>query len=519
MRSLYLFRIILLISIALTVVSTRVFPQKNREEEYLGKADMYKAKKTILDYLSDTLTVRKYGQISDEIWNYAELGMQEFKSSALLIKTLEDEGFRVDKGVAGMPTCFVATWGSGKPVIGILGEFDALPMISQKPLTAVQAPLVDGAPGHGCGHNMMGTAGVAAIVALKKSMEQNGITGTIKFFGSPAEETLISRPYMVRAGLFSDVDAVIDNHASSEFATSYGVNGTAVMSVIFSFRGKTAHAAGEPWTGKSALDGVELMNIASNYLREHIFYTHRLHYVVTEGGEAPNVVPDRASVWYYIRNTDEKLEEMYERVLDCAKGAALASGTILDTVSVLTATHQRHSNKSLAETIQKNIELIGMPDWSESEHQFAKSLQKELGQKETGYPLKTKGLSKPSGVQVGGGSSDVGEVTLIAPTATINFPGVVPGAIGHHWSTVTSNYGRAAWKGLNVGAKAIAASAIDLLTRPKVLEEITKEFEEYSKDHPYKSFLPSGAQPPLDLNKELMDKYRDAMMKLEIRDN
>jgi aminobenzoyl-glutamate utilization protein B len=356
-------------------------------------------------------------------------------------------------------------------------------------------------------------------VALKKSMEQNGITGTIKFFGSPAEETLISRPYMVRAGLFSDVDAVIDNHASSEFATSYGVNGTAVMSVIFSFRGKTAHAAGEPWTGKSALDGVELMNIASNYLREHIFYTHRLHYVVTEGGEAPNVVPDRASVWYYIRNTDEKLEEMYERVLDCAKGAALASGTILDTVSVLTATHQRHSNKSLAETIQKNIELIGMPDWSESEHQFAKSLQKELGQKETGYPLKTKGLSKPSGVQVGGGSSDVGEVTLIAPTATINFPGVVPGAIGHHWSTVTSNYGRAAWKGLNVGAKAIAASAIDLLTRPKVLEEVTKEFEDYSKDHPYKSFLPAGAQPPLDLNKELMDKYRDAMMKLEIRDN
>jgi aminobenzoyl-glutamate utilization protein B len=506
----------------ITLLATLSLPltaQKTKEEDYLGKADLYKAKKNLLELLSDTNMVRKYGLISDAIWSYAELGMQEFKSSALLIKTLEEAGFSVEKNVAGMPTCFVATWGSGKPVIGILGEFDALPMISQKPLSAVQAPLVNGAPGHGCGHNMMGTAGVAAIVALKKTMEENNIPGTIKFFGSPAEETLISRPYMVRAGVFKDVDAVIDNHAASEFATSYGINGTAVMSVIFSFKGKTAHAAGSPWTGKSALDGVELMNIASNYLREHLFYTHRLHYVVTEGGEAPNVVPDRASVWYYIRNTDERLEEMYARVLDCAKGAALASGTVLDTVTVLTATHQRHSNKALAEVIQKNIELIGMPAWTEQENQFAKALQKELGEKETGYPLKPKGLSKPSDVQVGGGSSDVGEVTLIAPTATINFPGGVPGEIGHHWSSVASNYGSAAWKGLNAGAKAISASALDLLTKPKLLEEIKKEFSDYSKDHPYKSFLPAGAVPPLDLNKELMDKYRDAMMKLSVGKN
>ncbi len=521
MKSFFNRRQILFISFILGIIPLSLFSQKNKEkeDEYLGKAELYKSKKFLLEYLSDTGVVRKYGLISDAIWNYAELGMQEFKSSALLMKTLEEAGFTVERNVAGMPTCFVATWGSGKPVIGILGEFDALPMISQKPLSVQQAPLVSGAPGHGCGHNMMGTAGVAAIIALKRTLEENNIEGTIKFFGSPAEETLISRPYMVRAGVFKDIDAVIDNHAASEFATSYGINGTAVMSVIFSFRGKTAHAAGSPWTGKSALDGVELMNIASNYLREHIFYTHRLHYVVTEGGEAPNVVPDRASVWYYIRNTDERLEEMYSRVLDCAKGAALASGTILDSVIVLTATHQRHSNKTLAEAIQKNIELIGNPEWTEQEHQFAKALQKELGEKETGYPLKPKGLSKPSTVQVGGGSSDVGEVTLIAPTATINFPGVVPGSIGHHWSTVTSNYGSAAWKGLNAGAKAIAASALDLLTRPKLLEEIRKEFFEYSKDHPYKSFLPDGATPPLNLNKELMDKYRDAMMKLGTGEN
>jgi len=489
-----------------------IFGQKKAEEDFLGKADIYKGKKSALEYLGDSSIVRKFGIISDAIWNYAELGMQEFKSSSILIKALEAEGFKVEKGVAGMPTCFVASWGNGKPVIGILGEFDALPMLSQKALSPVQIPVVAGAPGHGCGHNMMGTAGIAAAIAVKKSMEQNNLQGTIKFFGSPAEETVISRPYMLREGVFRDVDAVIDNHASSEFSTSYGVNGNAVMSVVFSFKGKTAHAAVAPWGGRSALDGVELMNISANYLREHLFYTYRLHYVITKGGEAPNVVPDRASVWYYIRNTDDRLEEMYKRVLDCAKGAAIASGTTLDTVTVLTAIHQRHSNKGMAETIQRNIELIGMPEWTEKEHVFAKALQKELGEKETGYALKINSLNKPSDEEVGGGSSDVGEVTMIAPTATLNFPGGVPGEIGHHWSTVTSGYGTAAWKGLNAGAKVMAATALDLLTKPKLLEGIKNEFAEYSKDHPYKSFLPEGANPPLDLNKELMDKYRDVML-------
>lgn len=512
----HFFNKIRFLAIIILFFSTNTLPaQKKDEGSLLGPAELYKSKKTALEYLSDSLIVKKYGTISDAIWNYAELGMQEFKSSALLIKTLEEEGFNVEKGVAGMPTCFVASWGSGKPVIGVLGEYDALPMISQKPLNFVQSPLVEGAPGHGCGHNMMGTAGIAAVIAVKRSMEKNKLQGTIKFFGSPAEEAVISRPYMVREGVFKDVDAVIDNHTSSELSTSYGVNGNAVMSVVFSFKGKTAHAAGAPWNARSALDGVELMNIATNYLREHLFYTHRMHYIISEGGEAPNVVPDRSSVWYYIRNTDERLEEMYKRVLDCARGAAIASGTVLDSVTVLTAIHQRHSNKGMAETIQRNIELIGMPEWSEKEHSFAKALQKELGEKETGYPVKISPLKKPSDIQVGGGSSDVGEVTLIAPTATLSFPGGVPGSIGHHWSSVASNYGTAAWKGLNTGAKVMAATAIDLLTNPELLEAIKTEFAEYSKTHPYKSFLPEGAKPPLDLNKELMNKYRDAMFKSE----
>ena len=498
----------------LSLFTAQLTAQKLTEEIIPGKADLYKAKKDALEYLGDSLIVRKFGNISDAIWNFAELGMQEFKSSAILIKTLEEEGFHVDKGVAGMPTCFVATWGSGKPVIGILGEFDALPGLSQKGLSPVQIPVVEGAPGHGCGHNMMGTAGIAAAIAVKRSLEVNNLPGTIKFFGSPAEEILISRPYMVREGVFKDVDAVIDNHASGELSTSYGVNGNAVMSVVFSFKGKTAHAAGTPWLGRSALDGVEIMNVATNYLREHLFYTYRMHYVVTEGGDAPNVVPEKASVWYYIRNTDDRLGEMYNRVLDCAKGAALATGTLLDTVTVLTAVHQRHSNRGLATAIQKNIELIGLPHWTEKEEVFARALQKELGEKETGYASKFKPLVKPEETEVGGSSSDVGEVTMVVPTATVLFPGGVPGEIGHHWSTTASGYGPAAWLGLNTGARVIAATALDLFTKPKLLYDVKAEFKEYSKEHPYKSFLPDGAKPPLGMNREVMEKYREAMSKI-----
>lgn len=471
-------------------------------------ARLSKEKKTALDFLEQESTIAKFGKISDRIWGYAELGLQEFKSSALLIETLEEEGFNVERNVAGMPTCFVATWGEGKPVIGVLGEFDALPMLSQKGRIPYQDPLVKGAPGHGCGHNMMGTAGVATVIAVKKSMEEHNIKGTIKFFGSPAEEMVISRPYMVRAGVFEGVDAVIDNHSSTGMATDFGVSGNALISVIFTFSGKTSHSAGAPWEGRSALDAVEIMNISTNYLREHLHYTHRMHYVIMEGGEAPNVVPDKASVWYYIRNTDERIEDMYEKIVNCARGAALATGTEMEEIRVLTGIHQRHANRGMSELIQANIELIGMPEWTPEENEFAKALQKELGKEEKGYPVEVSPLREPSGIQVGGGSSDVGEVTLLTPTATLRFPGGVPGMIGHHWSAVSAYHGSAAWKGLNTGARVMAATAIDLLTKPQSLEKIRKEFEEYSKDHPYKSLLPEGAEPPLDLNKELMDKYR-----------
>ncbi len=478
-----------------------------------SKVKIAKEKQLVLDWLSRPETVETFGRISDRIWEYAELGLQEFDSARLLADTLEEAGFTVERGLAGMPTCFVATYGSGKPVIGLLGEFDALPMLSQKGRVPKKDPVVEGAPGHGCGHNAMGTAAVSAAIAVKKAMETYGIKGTIKVFGSPAEEIVASRPYMIRAGLFEGVDAVIDNHSSSGFGTSYGVGGNALFSTIFTFKGKTAHSAGAPWVGRSALDAVEIMNVATNYLREHLPLTHRIHYVILEGGEAPNVVPDRASVWYYVRNTDERLEDMYRRVVDCAKAGALAAGVELDSMRVISAIHQQHANKAAAELFQKNIELIGMPAWTEEEQAFAKALQKELGVEEKGMPSEVDKLRAPTGMSFGGGSSDVGDVTLIAPTATITFPGSVPGSIGHHWSNVACWYGTTAWKGLNAGAKAIAASAVDLLTKPEELAKLRKEFEEYTKIRPYKPFLPADALPPNDLNKELMDKYRSLLEK------
>jgi len=477
----------------------------------LSQAQIAKEKQSALDWLSQPEVVEQFGRISDAIWSYAELGLQEHKSSALLIETLEEAGFTVEQGLAGMPTCFVASSGRGRPVVGILAEYDALPMLSQKGRVPRKDAVVPGAPGHGCGHNLMGTAAVAAAIATKRSMEEHHVEGTIRVFGSPAEEMLVSRPYMVRSGLFQDVDVVINNHASSRFETGYGVAGSALYSVIFTFEGVTAHSAGAPWSGRSALDAVEIMNVATNYLREHLHFSHRMHYVIPDGGEAPNVVPDRARVWYFLRNSDERLQAMYDRVVNCAKGAALATGTELAEVHVIAAVHQSHHNKALAELVMRNIEMVGMPEWTEEEDTFACALQKEMGIEEKGMPRDIGKLTTPTRPFTGGASSDHGDVTLIAPTATVRFPGSAAGVRGHHWSTVTCGYGSTAWKGLNAGAQAMAASAVDLLTDPEALQTIRDEFEEYAKRHPYKSFLPPEATPPLDINRKLMEQYRPEM--------
>lgn len=471
----------------------------------------YAEKQFLLDWLSRPEVCSKYGKMSDAIWSYAELGMQEFRSMKVVADDLEEAGFAVERGLSRMPTAFMATWGSGRPVVGLMMEYDALPSLSQKGMAPTHEPVVEGAPGHGCGHNQQGPAVNAAALALKAAMEEFGIQGTIKVFGGPAEETLVSRAYMARDRLFDDVDVLLNDHGSMDFSTFYGFRGSALFSSVFTFKGKSAHAA-TPWLARSALDAVEIMNVSVNYLREHLFYSSRIHYVITGGGEAPNVVPDKASVWYFVRNSDDRVESDYEKVVNCAKGAALATGTELS-VRVLTAVHQSHVPKTLAELVQRNIELVGMPEWTEEEQLAAKALQKELGVEEKGLPTEVAKLQywDTNAVFVGGGSGDMADVRMQTASTSVRFPGQVPGATCHHWSVTSCNFGTATHKGIVAGAKAMAATLLDVLTNPEELKKIRDEFDKQSAEFPYRTYLPEGTEPPVDLNRELMEKWRPQM--------
>ncbi len=459
----------------------------------------------------------KFWKISDAIWSYAELGLEEYKSSKLLADTLEEAGFKVDRGVAGMPTAFVASWshGTGKPVVGFLAEYDALPMLSQKAGVPTPDPVVPGAPGHGCGHNTMGAMQALTVITMQEIVRQKNLNCTLKYFGSPAEEMLVSRPYMVRAGLFKDVDVVIDCHTADSFSTSYGISGSGMYSFAVTFKGKTAHSGSQPWMGRSAVDAVELMHAGTERMREHTPVTQRTHWVTLEGGEAPNVVPDRARTWYFIRDIDENLESRLSWVMDCAKAAALMTQTTYE-VKFLTAIHQRRSNKALAELIFKNIEAIGKPEYTAEEEAFARAVQENTGFTVKGldYPIE---LVDAGAAPYRGGSSDVGEVTLVAPCTTVRFPARLPGGFpGHHWTVVTGGATSFAHKGITVGAKAACYTTYDLLTKPELLVKIRNEFEELSKEHPYKTFLPDDAEPPVGWNAGLMAKYLGEMEKFYI---
>lgn len=457
------------------------------------KKDVFNKNQQIaVDFLESCETKVRLAEINDAIWSYAELGLEEFNTANLLVNYLEKEGFEVEKGIAGMPTAFVASFSNGPgPTIGVLGELDSLPMLSQEagnpahtPITEIKGAI---APGHGCTHNTMGTAAAGTVVAVKKAMEAGGFTGTIKMFGSPAEETVISRPFMVHSGLFDDVDVVIDNHGGDGFSTSYGVGSNTNWSFSVTFSGTTAHSAGAPWVGRSALDAAQIMNISTEYLREHLHYTSRLHYVMTAGGEGPNVVPDRATTWYYVRNSDKLIKSDFERVLNCAKAAALATDTQME-ITPYTAIHQCYRNETLANMIQENIKMVGMPEWTEAEQAFIKELQKAVGAEEKGLPDDSAIEDKPKGeasVFVGGGSSDIGEVSLVVPLSSLRFPTSAPGAIGHHWTTTAVTGSTIAHKGVIAGAQVMAISAIELLTNPDKVTEIKKDFRKMQEVHFY----------------------------------
>lgn len=455
----------------------------------------------------------RFWKISDAIWSFAELGLEEYKSSKLLADTLDVAGFHVERGVAGMPTAFVASWshGTGKPVIGFTAEYDALPMCSQKAWSPIHDPVVPGAPGHGCGHNAMGAMQALSVITLQEIMKKRGLNGTLKYFGSPAEEMLVSRPHMVRAGLFRDVDVVIDCHTWDRFRVHYGVESSATYSFVVTFKGKTAHAAFSPWEGRSAADAVELLHAATERMREHLPTTQRCHWVTLEGGEAPNVVPDLASTWYFIRDTDENLEKNFNWVMDCVKGAALMTQTTYE-VKVLTGIHQRFSNQALAELIFENMNAVGKPIHTEEEEAFARALQKTIGAPVKGlaYPIE---ITNPKTAPPTMGSSDVGDVTLVVPTASLRFPGFVPGFVVHSWITTASAATSITHKGITAGAKVAAYTTYDLLTKPELLAKIKAEFAILSEQRPYKSFLPDDARPPERVNRSLMEKFQSEMGK------
>lgn len=428
--------------------------------------------------------------IAQKVWEYAELSMQEFKSSKLLAEELEKAGFAVEREVAGMPTAFTATYGSGKPIIGILGEYDALPGLSQKPVPRKE-PVKEGAPGHGCGHNLLGTASLGAAIAVKQVMEHEGLSGTVKYFGCPGEEQAIGKVLMVKAGLFDDVDAALTWHPF--FAnTTWMASMLALNSVKFRFHGIAAHAAAAPEAGRSALDAVELMDVGVNFLREHIIQEARIHCVITKGGEAPNIVPDVAEVWYFLRAPKMKsLEEIYSRVLDIAKGAALMTGT-KEEVVFITGCWEVIPNKALSNLMYKNLEIVGPPKFTEEEKHFAEEIVKTLppGQKERmlrDYSIPEferamkstliEYVAEPTDYgKVLPGSTDVGDVSAKVPTAQLITCTFVPGTAIHSWQTTATAGMSIGYKGMLTASKVLAITTIDLLTKPDELKRAKDEF-------------------------------------------
>ena len=448
--------------------------------------------------------------VGDVLYYFGEPGMQEYETSKYLKTTLEKIGFTVEVGGAGLPTNVWAKWGSGKPVIAIATEMDSLPEGSQTPGSIPRKPLVEGAPGHMEGHNVMAALAVGAAHAVKKAMEQFKIPGTVVVSIGPAEEQLMSRPYLVRDGYFKDVDAAIITHIADGLATGYGLQNYALIGAKFTFRGRTAHAAVNPWDGKDAVDAVELMDIGFDKLREHLRPTYRGHRAITIGGVQPNIIPDVGQIWWFIRDaTGPWAKENFDKLVNIAKGAALMTGTTME-MEPFGAAWPTLGNKAIAEAVQKNIEMVGMPKWTDEEVKFAKALQKSMGIKEAGLATKVSALR--AGTQ-NTSSNDIGDITWNVPTGTVRFPSMAIGVQAHHWTAGITPTMSIAHKGAVVGAKVMAASVLDLLTSPELRAAAKKQFEEDTKEIKYFSLLPPSAKPPVDLNKEMMEKYRPEMRK------
>ena len=450
--------------------------------------------------------------ISDRVWEFAELGLIEFKSSALLADELAKHGFRVERGIAGMPTAFVAAWGEGKPVVGIMGEYDALPGLSQKKVPWKE-PLEPEKPGHGCGHNIHGTSGMAAAIAVKKAMEKHSRNGTIKFFGCPAEENFSGKVFMVRDGYFSDVTAVISHHPGTMNDVSL-MSCLAVNSVKFHFYGKASHAGASPEQGRSALDAVELMNTGVNYLREHVMQDARIHYVIEKGGDQPNIVPSYARSWYYVRAPErEQMKFIYNWILDIAKGAAIMTRTEVKT-EFLEGMYNVIPNRPISELIVKNMREIGVPKCNDKDLKFAEEITKTITPKMKIAQLRKSKrprwerlvnkliddeITDPWGEgEVSHGSTDVADVSWQTPTVEFSTATWVLGTPAHSWQAVAQNGVGIGHTSLIFAAKVMTATAIDLLTNKDVLNKAKEEHRQRIGNKQYKSPIPPDHKPPLD---------------------
>ena len=449
--------------------------------------------------------------LSDEVWSLAETAMRENASAEVLASALEMEGFSVTRGVAGMPTAFVASYGKGQPVIGILGEYDALPGLSQAK-TADQKPLEKGTPGHGCGHNLLGAAGIGAVLAVKAAIDEGSAAGTIRYFGCPAEETGVGKAFMVRDGLFADVDIALTWHPGGANYVKLASN-QAVNSVKFRFTGRTAHAAGDPWNGRSALDAVELMNVGANYLREHVITDARIHYVITDGGLAPNIVPETAEVWYFVRAPLRfQVDEIYERLVNIAKGAALMTETKME-INFLSGIYNTLPNEIIAQVLHKRLQEVGPPAFTQEDQDFAQSMSRSITDKEKKQTLQRYGsdtaarlmdkylcdiILEPFGRgQVMGGSTDVADVSWVTPTGEMYTACCPLGVPGHSWQITASSGTGIGHRGMLAAAKVLALAVVDFMNDPALVEKAKQEFHEKTKDSPYQSPLPEGMKPPV----------------------
>jgi aminobenzoyl-glutamate utilization protein B len=438
----------------------------------------------------------EYKKIALQIWSYAEVGYKEQKSSNLLQGKLKDEGFTVESGVAGIPTAFVATYGSGKPVIGILAEFDALPGLAQDSIPDKKI-LTGNNAGHGCGHNLFGTASVAAGIELKKLILEKHLKGTIKVFGTPAEEGGGGKVYMVRAGLFKDVDVVLHWHPGAENAVGYSTT-MAVIAAKFRFHGLSAHAAAAPDRGRSALDGVESMDYMVNMMREHIPSDARIHYIITDGGKAPNVVPDFAEVYYMCRHYNRDIDkQIFERIVQAAKGAAMGTGTTVE-YELIDGAYDVLPNKVLAQDMQKNLEMVGGVSYSVKDIEFAKKIQSSFAY--TPPPIESAGKVFPMPDKMGYGpaSSDVGDVSWNVPTIGLGAATWVPGTPAHSWQATACGGTDIGAKGMMVAAKTIALTGYDLLLDNSLIEKAKAEFElDKGAGFQYKAMI-GDRLPPLN---------------------